>query len=198
MPVGDCQAEFAAAAQRDGISLTRCTLPWINQQGHFGLPARAGSASDALGRVFEALDGDASEQAAKRTTALPGDFIHTPTRTVIEVDESQHFTSMRLSALRLYPADTPLGFDLAEYMKLCERYAPRSDKYRASKEARGFPGAGGRQRQRAYYDSLRDLAVPAMGYPAVVRIPVFDDDGEGAYATNRERLHAILGVEAGA
>jgi hypothetical protein len=40
----------------------------------------------------------------------------------------------------------------------------KSDNYRRPKEARGF-GIGGRQRQRAYYDALRDLATPATGVP---------------------------------
>ena len=37
-------------------------------------------------------------------------------------------------------------------------------------------------RERAYHDALRDLAVPAMGHPPLVRITVLDDDPEGAYA----------------
>ena len=39
--------------------------------------------------------------------------------------------------------------------------------------AKGF-GFGGVPRERAYRDALIDLAVPAMGYPPVVRLPFFD------------------------
>lgn len=49
---------------------------------------------------------------AGKMTPLRGDFIHEPTETLIEVDESQHFTSFRLVTLDLYPEDWPLGYDL--------------------------------------------------------------------------------------
>jgi hypothetical protein len=58
----------------------------------------------------------------------------------------------------------PFGFDPDHYRELCRFWQAKADKYRRTKEARGF-GVGGRQRQRAYYDSLRDLATPAMGHP---------------------------------
>ena len=51
----------------------------------------------------------------------------------------------------------------------------------AALAAKGF-GFGGVPRERAYHDALRDLAVPAMGHPPLVRITVLDDDPEGAYA----------------
>ena len=192
MPVGDCQAAFAEAAAQDGIALDDCSLSWINQRGHFGLPPEASSAVDALDRIFVALGGDAGDQRGKRLTALRGDYIHTATRTIIEVDELQHFTSARLTTLRLYPADAPLGFGLDQYISLCELHRARADKYRFKKEARGFPGQGGRQRQRAYNDALRDLGAPAMGYAPVIRIPVFDDNGSAAFRANRDRLRAAL------
>ena len=49
------------------------------------------------------------------------------------------------------------SFDREDYIQLCERWKQKSDSYYRTKEARGF-GVGGRQRQRAYYDALRDLA----------------------------------------
>lgn len=194
MPVGGCQAAFAEAAAQDGIALERCSLPWINQRGHFGLPNEASSAVEALGRICAALDGDADDQRGKRLTALCGDFIHRAKRTIIEVDEVQHFTPARLTTLRLYPTEAPLGFDLDQYVSLCERHRTRADKYRFKKEARGFPGEGGRQRQRAYYDALRDLSAQALGYAPVIRIPVFDDNGRAAYRANRDRLRAALSL----
>lgn len=192
MPVGAAQTAFAAAAIRDGIVLTPAKVPWINQQGHFGLPDQAGSARRSLSVIFDALGGVASDQTAKRTTALRGDFYHEPSRTFIETDESQHFTSFRLKSLELYPVETRLGFDLSEYLELCRTLAPTSDKYFAAKDAKGF-GSGGRQRQRAYNDALRDLAIPAMGHPAVIRVPILDADGETAYLKARDSIRFSLG-----
>lgn len=164
MPVGDCQRAFAAAAEADGVQLGPSRLPWINQRGHFGLPPEGRVARAPLEAIFTALGGDSAAQAAKRTTPLTGDFTETSTGTLIEIDESQHFTSFRALSLRLYPSDVRVSFDRNHYMDLCRELAPRSDRYRASKAAVGF-GPGGRQRQRAYHDALRDLRLQ----PVVVR-----------------------------
>ncbi|EAP97877.1 hypothetical protein JNB_12973 [Janibacter sp. HTCC2649] len=145
----------------------------------------------ALERIFIALGGDLAAQAGKRSTPLQGDFVDPNTGTFIEIDESQHFTSFRATSLMLYPRGVLLGFDYAGYVALCARLAPRSDRYRASKAAVGF-GAGGRQRQRAYHDALRDLLAPAFGQPPVIRIPVLDGGGAAAYARERDQIRERL------
>lgn len=190
MPVGDCEKAFAAAATADGIVLTRARVPWLNQRGHLGLPDQADQVRDTLDVIFLALDGDTEAQAAKRLTALPGDFVHEPTGTFIEIDESQHFTTYRRLTLEHYPKHAPLGFDKDEYLALCDQWSPKSDKYRAKKAAVGF-GDGGRQRQRAYHDALRDLATPNMGLPPVIRVPAPDRDGTAAYLRVREHLRLL-------
>ena len=43
MPVGDCQEEFRAAANQDGIVLGSQSVPWLCEQGHFGLLRVAGA-----------------------------------------------------------------------------------------------------------------------------------------------------------
>lgn len=101
MARGDTQREFAEAAARDGIELVPQSVDCLYQRGHLGLPddeARR-PVRDALGRIYLALGGDLEMLGAGRMTALPGDFLHEPTGTLIEVDESQHFTSFRLSTL---------------------------------------------------------------------------------------------------
>ena len=109
---------------------------------------------------------------------------------MIEVDESPHFTSFRLAALDLYPADAMLGFDLDEHKELCRAWCSRTDGLARGLPAKGF-GFGGVQRERAYYDALLDLAAPAMGHPPVIRIPVVDGDGAAAYCHNRASLLAL-------
>ncbi|MFC7597496.1 hypothetical protein ACFQU3_19415 [Terrabacter sp. GCM10028922] len=193
MARGHCETAFALAAQQDGVELTRARVPWLNQRGHFGLPEQASPAVAAMRAIFEALGGIEWEMAGKRMTALPGDFVHLETGVYVEVDESQHFTSFRLVTLNLYPETTPLGFDLPEYKRLCQQLAPRSDRYRRDKPAVGF-GPGGRQRQRAYNDALRDLMTPAMGYAPVIRVAAPDGDGVTAYVSVRTRLRAATGI----
>lgn len=191
MPVGDCERAFAAAAAADGIVLYRARVPWLNQQGHVGLPEDLVEARATMSKIFAALDGDLVTQSTKRLTSLPGDFVHRDTGTFIEIDESQHFTSHRAVTLDLYPPDLPLGFDLDDYRDLRRELSPRSDKYRQTKSAVGF-GPSGRQRQRAYHDALRDVATPAMGLPPVVRVAAPEGDGQLAYRRVCERLVASL------
>lgn len=187
MPVGDCENAFLEAAAREGIELVRYKQPWLNQRGHFGLPPEAESAFGPLDRIFSDLGGDTETQEAKQTTALDGDFIHPPTGTMIEIDEVQHFTSYRMRTFAHYPADASLGFDSDEYVDLCRKYCRTADAYRLNKAAAGF-GPGGRQRQRAYNDALRDLVIPAMGKPPLIRIPAPDGNGAAAFEQNRVRI----------
>lgn len=192
MPVGAAQADFARSAVKDGIQLEAAKFPWINQRGHFALPSpTAETAGPFLDAIFHALDGQAEAQRGKRQTALPGDFYHPPTGTFIETDESQHFTSFRQLTLELCPLGVPLGFDRISYMDLCRQWAPTADRYRTAKAATGF-GNGGRQKQRAYNDALRDLAIPAMGHPPIIRIPILDDNGTAAYLRHRDLLFKVL------
>ena len=116
--------------------------------------------------------------------------MHAPSGTVIEVDGREHFTSSRLLALDLYPAGTPLGFDLEAYRELCRAWCATTDALSRGLPAKGF-GFGGVQRERAYHDALRDLATPAMGHPPLIRIAAVDGDGATAYARNRDSLAAL-------
>ncbi|WP_029110936.1 hypothetical protein [Mycobacterium sp. URHD0025] len=194
MPVGATQHAFAELARRDGIDLVPQSLPWLNRRGHLGLPADVvdHATLGALERIYRALGGDLSMLATATTTPLRGDFIHPETGTLVEVDESQHFTSFRLQTFGFYPASTRLGFDAEAYLSACATWQRSSDGYFRTKAARGF-GQGGRQRQRAYYDALRDLASPAMGLPPLIRIEAADRDPDGACRRHRQRLLAALG-----
>lgn len=187
MAVGDCQREFALAAAKDGIVLSAQSFDWLCQQGHLGLPEYATEAREALEHIYLALGGDLEILSTARKTRLRGDFTHEPSGTLIEIDESQHFTSVRLLSLDLYPQDTRLGFDLQHYKAHCRHWCSESDNYFRKKPARGF-GDGGRQRQRAYYDALRDIAPPATGHPPTIRVDAAHRDGRLAYQTNRDRL----------
>jgi hypothetical protein len=199
----DVHAAFARAAAQDGIVLESTTFDWLCEQGHVGLERVAKArrdpaivrpviaALDVLSTIYVRLKGDASVLAAARENLLlPVDLFHAPTGTVVEVDDAAHFTSFRLTALELYGADAAVGFDVEEHKALCRELGARSDGLERGLAAKGF-GFGGRQRERAYHDALRDLGTPAMGHPPLLRIAAVDGDGAAAYARHRERLLAL-------
>lgn len=192
MARGDCQRAFEQAAEEDGIVFSKQSFSWLCQQGHLALPDEAAKARQVLEQIYLELGGDLAELAAAPPTRLPGDFLHEPTATLVEVDEEQHFTTARLRTLKHYPQHQALGFDVGDYMALCRRHQAHANRSFAHRAARGF-GAGGRQHQRAYYDALRDLAAPAMGHPPLIRIEAPHDNGRAAYQKHRERLILVLG-----
>jgi len=201
----DVPLAFACAAAEDGIVLRSRSFDWLCEQGHIGLervakarrdPALVGpvtAAVEQLSAIYARLQGDISVlHASRENLLLPVDLVHEPTGTLIELDESAHFTSFRLAALDLYPATASVGFDLEEHKELCRAWCSSSDGLERGLAAKGF-GFGGVQRERAYRDALRDLATPAMGHPPLVRIATVDDDGAGAYRRRRTSLLRQLG-----
>ena len=112
-------------------------------------------------RHLHPTGGNEKPLAAKRRGSDPTPDFLLNCRQIIEVDEIQHFTTDRLTTLRLYPGDIELGFGLSEYISLCETWRPTADRYRTAKPTQDFPHPGGRRAQRAYFDALRDLAAPA-------------------------------------
>ena len=203
MAPGDAQWAFAQAAAEDGIVLGSQSFDWLSEQGHVGLervakarrePALAGPVTAVLaplGTIYARLGGDVSVlHASRENLLLPVELVHEQTGTVIEVDESHHFTSFRLAALELYPVAAVVGFDLDEHRGLCRAWCERTDGLDRALAAKGF-GFGGIQRERAYRDALLDLAAPAMGHPPVVRVAAVDGDGAAAYRRHRESLLAL-------
>ena len=205
MAPGEAQSAFAQAAATDGIVLGSQSFDWLCEQGHVGLervakcrrdPELVGpvtAALEPLGAIYARLKGDISVlHASRENLLLPVDLVHEPSGTVIEVDESPHFTSFRLAALELYPAGAIFGFDLDEHKELCRSWCSTTDGLARGLPAKGF-GFGGVQRERAYHDALLDLAAPAMGHPPIIRIAAVDGDGAAAYRRHRPSLRTLLG-----
>ncbi|KQR48658.1 hypothetical protein ASF87_07300 [Microbacterium sp. Leaf161] len=191
MAVGDVERAVAESAATNGVALVAMPrVDWLNTHGHFSLPKAATSAMPVLQRAFDDLGGNEDEQRSKRWGSLPSDLLHLESRTMVEVDEMQHFTSFRLLTRRAAPSDS---VDRDRYAELCGRWSPKADRYRASKVAKGFPGSHGRARQRAYNDLLRDLVAPMMGY-RMVRMPAPGLSVDEAYAAAAHRLRRILAV----
>jgi hypothetical protein len=201
VPPADAHVAFAQAAAEDGIDLVEGrTFDWLGEQGHLGLErvaersddpdlrARAAAATAILEAVFVRLGGDlAVLRASRENLLLPVDLLHPPSGTIVEVDEAAHFTSFRLAALGLYPRNALVGFDLEEQKILCRALRAETDGFERGLASKAF-GLGGRQRERAYHDALRDLATPAMGHPPLVRIAATDGDGAAAYRRHRDEL----------
>ena len=203
MALDDTRAAFAEAAAADGIELQDQSFDWLCEQGHVGLERVAKArrdpalvtpvtaALDVLATIYARLKGDVSVlHASRENLLLPGTLVHAPSGTVVEVDGREHFTSSRLLALDLYPAGTPLGFDLEAWRELCRAWCATTDALSRGLAAKGF-GFGGVQRERAYHDALRDLATPAMGHPPLIRIAAVDGDGATAYARSRDSLASL-------
>jgi len=146
-----------------------------------------------LERIFARLRGDVTVlHAARENLLLPCDLVHTPSGTIVEVDGPEHFTSARLAALELYPADAAVGFDVAAHAALCRELAATADLGSRGLPAKAF-GFAGVLRERAYHDALRDLAAPAMGHPPLIRIAAPGGDGAAVYARHRDTLAPLAG-----
>jgi len=200
---GDAPVAFAQAAARDGVELEGGSFVWLCEQGHVGLERVAKARRDpalvapvtaalgVLGAIYARLGGDVSVlHASRENLLLPVDLVHAPTGTIIEVDGPEHFTSFRLTALDLYPADAVVGFDPGEHKDLCRTWCARTDLLSRGLASKGF-GFGGVPRERAYHDALQDLAAVAMGHPPLVRITALDGDGAAAYRRHRVSLLAL-------
>jgi hypothetical protein len=191
MPVGDCQAAYGAAAMSDGIRVRKGTLSLITDAGHQGLPHEAAPVITTLKTIFDRLNGDENGLIGGAHRMLQLDWLIDESKLVVEIDESQHFTTERLVTLRSYPADAEVAFSVSEYITLCEILRAGSDLYRAEKPARGFQRPGGRRAQRAYFDAVRDLVAPLSGW-RVFRVPAGHNDGALAYRETRTRLRSVL------
>ena len=194
MAKGDCEAAVATAASADGLVLSKMLgVEWLNNRGHLHLPARAAAAVPMMEHAFELLGGDYEAMQRKHLSNLPNDLLHVASRTIVEVDEFQHFTSMRGLTLDIVQ-DRSVGYNIDAYRELVRTWHPKSDRYFQSKITIGFPGPLSRGRGRAYFDLLRDIVGPLMGY-RVIRVPAVDraatDSLKGAAAYARARLSLL-------
>ena len=202
---GDVQSAFAQAAAEDGIVLGSGSFDWLCEQGHVGLervakarrdPALVAPVTAALERlaaIYARLGGDVSVlHASRENLLLPVDLVHEPTGTVIEVDEPPHFTSFRLAALELYPADAALGFDLDEHKELCRAWCAKTDGLAAASRPRASASAAcsanGHTTTRSSTSQLRPWAIrrSSGSRPS-------DGDGAAAYRAHRAALRRCCG-----
>jgi hypothetical protein len=118
--------------------------------------------SDLMGTLVAVESVRGLSIQGRKNHVLRCDFYLPAHRMIIEFDERQHFTLPRAASLRAYPTTVPLGFDKERWIALCEEIqAADNDPFY-------------RDEQRAFYDSIRDIVAPKMGFKPVVRI--FEQD----------------------
>ena len=125
-------AVLAMAESADRPLVLGAAVPWLSGRGHLNPLIQAETPPEvlsALASIHIRLGGDATLLAAKKLGRSPTpDLVHTPTGSVVEIDEVAHFTTSRLLSLDLYPAGIRLGFDLDEYRALIgEMATPRRE-----------------------------------------------------------------------
>lgn len=177
--MGATEDGFDALARAQGINLVRrATFPGLSNLGHAD-PTLADTVSSStlvtLEGIYNKLGGERSLLERKRHRLLEIDFYAPELELLIEVDETQHFTSDRRSTLERYPRGDGYAALVPRYFALIDQWRQRADRYRASKPAADFPHTGGRRRQRAYLDSVRDLLVPELGL-LLLRVPAPECD----------------------
>lgn len=106
-----------------------------------------GQTTDMLAEVHEMLATMRGHQDFVRSrTTRPCDVFVTEPGFMVELDESQHFTSARAAALKRLPNQMELGFDRDRWISLCESINAAD------------PSPVDRDEQRAWYDLVRDVA----------------------------------------
>jgi hypothetical protein len=86
------------------------------------------------------------------------DFYVPQLRQVIEFDETQHFSRPREITLNAYGKDAAVNYSVGRWMALCRQH-------RAQDKDPPY-----RDEQRAWYDTLRDLAPPIHDLRPIIRI----------------------------
>jgi hypothetical protein len=193
----ECEVGIAVEAAKEGLFLSPgINFEWIGTKGPYGLSGKTAIVYESVMSVAIALGADLDAmRLAQRIVRPRADLMHKESGVIIEVDEIQHFTSHRLLSFESYPDDAPLGFDLEDYRELCAQHHVKADKAWGTKKTATF-GPRSRGRQRAFYDALKDLSLPAVGLPPIVRIAVPDRDYLRAWNQAKNRVFAAVAAAA--
>ncbi|MEI6334081.1 MAG: hypothetical protein WCS87_05940 [Methylococcaceae bacterium] len=115
--------------------------------------------ADTLETVHEALQKHRGFNQFVRSKKLPRvDYFIPDQNLIVEFDESQHFTKPRDIALSHYPQGKDYGFNVEKWRELCQKLDKRDN------------DPPYRDEQRAWYDTLRDIAPQLKGCKQTVRL----------------------------
>lgn len=138
-------------------------------------------ANPDLRRILAALVRDRGEEDfVKQKGALSIDFYIHDIHMAVEIDEYQHFTSKRKLSLSKYQANGDYGVDLTKWVRLCDEI----DCHDSHPPYRDW--------QRAYYDSVRDILIPAHGFPKVLRFLAWELADENALSRAMSQIEYCL------
>ena len=130
-------------------------FPWpTNPQAYINTPL-----GDCLIRIRSELGNFRGHRDFVRSAQVPPcDYFISDPPFIVEFDENQHFTHPRLITLSLYPEESPMGFSVARWQKLCRELDANDDE------------PYDRDERRAWYDTLRDLLPNIYGFKPTVRL----------------------------
>lgn len=112
-----------------------------------------------LKEIYSSLQALKGNREFVRARSLPPVDYYVPNPGfVVEFDESQHFTACRKLALSQYSDDLPVNFNIERWVQLCSEInaEDKNPIYR--------------DEQRAWYDTLRDIAPVIHGMKPTVRL----------------------------
>lgn len=118
-----------------------------------------------LEKIYNAIAAQRGKKDFVRSKFLQPCDIYIPNPGfIVELDESQHFTSLRKTSLLNYPVKLQTGFEIQKWIQNCDRYNAKDNNplYR--------------DEQRAWYDTLRDFIPLIKGIQPTIRIGMFDYD----------------------
>jgi hypothetical protein len=165
-------------------------LRWLTTRGHLEPVVQREAPADVLATldvIHRSLGGNAHALAHKHAQPLGVDLLG-PHGELIELDELQHFTAERRSALSWYTNRASFGFSVDQYRSLIDQWRSRAHAVFTRQWSADFDFQGGRRAQRAYFDAVRDLLAPTFTGRQLVRIPVVDRDPRAAALAIRNRL----------
>ena len=117
------------------------------------------SATRLMNRIYSALQDHRGHNNFVGRKTLPNcDYYVKSLNSLVEIDESQHFTASRELTFSLYPKNIPIAFDKKEWISKCQ-ILNRHDNHPPN-----------RDETRAWYDTLRDLFPPLFGMAPTIRL----------------------------
>ncbi len=117
------------------------------------------SIGDTLERIHSSLQEHRNHRDFIKSRLVPPcDYYVSAKPFILEFDENQHFSRLRLIALSLYPEEIKLGFSLGAWRDLCRSVDAHDDE------------PFDRDERRAWYDTLRDLVPTVYGFTPTVRL----------------------------
>ena len=143
----------------------------IEMEKSFGWMCADINSIELLGRVYNSLVKYRGKENFFKFGYKPQcDFVCEKRKMIIEYDEKQHFSLPRKISLETYKDEISLGFDANRWIENCEKIKAKDNDPHY------------RDEQRAFYDSVRDLAANQNGYRLVrIKFNEFDLTSEKAH-----------------